>query len=185
MCIRDSRSADVRIISATNADLAAAVEAGSFREDLFYRLNVVELRIPPLSRRGEDVLPLARHFLKRHAPNQNAELADDAIRGMETHDWPGNVRELENRIQRATVVAPGTRIRAADLGLDGPPAGLPELDDTDRAERDHLLRILDRSSGVIAHAADELGVSRQALYRRMDRLGIELERRPRPKAPTS
>ena len=180
-----ARSANVRIISATNADLAAAVEAGSFREDLFYRLNVVELRIPPLSRRGEDVLPLARHFLEKHASNGGVELADEAIRALADYDWPGNVRELENRIQRATVVAPGSRIRAADLGLGGPPAGLRELDDTDRAERDRLLLVLDHHRGVVARAADELGVSRQALYRRMDRLGIELERRPRPKAPTS
>ncbi len=180
-----ARSADVRIVSATNADLVAAVADGSFREDLFYRLNVVELRIPPLSRRAEDVLPLARHFLAKHAADSGAELADGAVRALAAHDWPGNVRELENRIQRATVVAPGRRIRADDLGLGASAAGLRDLDDAARAERGRLLEVLDASRGVVAHAADELGISRQALYRKMDRLGIELERRPRSRSPLS
>ena len=158
---------------------------GSFREDLYYRLNVVELRIPPLSRRADDVLPLARHFLAKHAADSGAELADGAVRALAAHDWPGNVRELENRIQRATVVAPGRRIRADDLGLGASAAGLRDLDDAARAERGRLLEVLDASRGVVAHAADELGISRQALYRKMDRLGIELERRPRSRSPLS
>jgi DNA-binding NtrC family response regulator len=179
-------SADVRIISATNADLTAAVAEGDFREDLYYRLNVFELRVPPLSRRPDDVLPLAEHFLARHSAGRGLELSSSAVRALGDHDWPGNVRELENRIQRAVVVASGGRIRVQDLGLD-PRSALTrvELDDAARAEREHLLDVLDRFRGVIAHAAEELGISRQAMYRRMDRLGIELERRPRTKAPTS
>jgi DNA-binding NtrC family response regulator len=181
-----ARSADVRVISATNADLAAAVAEGRFRDDLYYRLNVVELRVPPLVRRLEDVLPLARHFLSKHAPNTEFELSAEAVQALADHGWPGNVRELENRIQRATVVASNGRIRGADLGIGGSDRDdLDELDDTTRAERARLIAILDQYRGVIAHAADELGISRQALYRKMDRLGIELERRPRSRPPNS
>ncbi len=177
--------ADVRVISATNADLVAAVGKGLFREDLYYRLNVVELRVPSLAERADDVLPLARHFLEQYSPNAALELADDAANALLDHEWPGNVRELENRIQRATVVAKDQTIQAADLGIgsagrdfDGP------LDDNSIAERDRLLEVLDHHRGVVAHAADELGISRQALYRKMDRLGIELERRPRSRQPS-
>jgi len=181
-----ARSADVRIVSATNADLASAVADGAFREDLYYRLNVVELRVPPLSRRPDDVLPLAEHFLQRHAPDRGLELSGSAVQALADHDWPGNVRELENRIQRAVVVASGGRIRVHDLGLEpGASRAAIELDDAERAERERLLEVLDHYRGVIARAAEELGISRQAVYRKMDRLGIELERRPRPKAPTS
>ncbi|MEX1311530.1 MAG: sigma-54 dependent transcriptional regulator [Candidatus Sulfomarinibacteraceae bacterium] len=180
-----ARSVDARIISATNADLATEVAAGRFREDLFYRLNVVELRVPALAHRTDDVLPLARHFLERHACDPPLELADDAARALCGHHWPGNVRELENRIQRASVVAAGGSINADDpgIGRTDHPRSTPVNDD-DLAERDALLRALDQHGGVVAHAADELGISRQALYRRMARFGIELERRPRPKAPT-
>ncbi len=178
--------ADVRVISATNTNLVAAVGDGRFREDLYYRLNVVELRVPALAARADDVLPLARHFLERHAPDAALELAEDAVNALLDHDWPGNVRELENRIQRATVVATDHAIRPADLGLgsadrafDGP------LNDDALAERDRLLDVLDQNHGVVAHAADELGISRQALYRKMDRLGIALERRPRSRPPPS
>jgi len=172
--------ADVRVISATNADLVEAVADGRFREDLFYRLNVVELRVPSLAERADDILPLAHHFFEQYSPNATLELADDAANTLLDHEWPGNVRELENRIQRATVVATGHKIQAADLGIGEafPGSGGP-LDDDAAAERDRLLDVLDRQSGVVAHAADELGISRQALYRKMERLGIELERRPR------
>ncbi|MDH3816793.1 MAG: sigma-54 dependent transcriptional regulator, partial [Acidobacteriota bacterium] len=163
--------ADVRVISATNADLVTAVGEGLFREDLYYRLNVVELRVPSLADRADDVLPLARHFLERHAPDASLELADETVNALLDHEWPGNVRELENRIQRATVVATGQTIQAADLGIGG--AGqnpLGPLDDDGIAERDRLLEVLDDHRGVVAHAADELGISRQALYRKMERL---------------
>ena len=177
--------ADVRVISATNADLVAAVGEGLFREDLYYRLNVVELRVPSLAERADDVLPLARHFLEQYSPNAALELADDAANALLDHEWPGNVRELENRIQRATVVADGETIRAVDLGIGDPSRHLPHpLDDDDISERNRLLEVLDDHRGVVAHAADELGISRQALYRKMDRLGIELERRPRSRQPS-
>jgi DNA-binding NtrC family response regulator len=178
--------ADVRVISATNADLVNAVAEGLFREDLYYRLNVVELRVPSLAERADDVLPLARHFLESHAPEAGFDLDDDAVNALLDHDWPGNVRELENRIQRATVVATDQTIQPTDLGIGsaGPDSDGP-LDDDAIAERDQLLSALDHHRGVVAHAADELGISRQALYRKMERLGIELERRPRSRPSSS
>ena len=178
--------ADVRVISATNADLVQAVGEGRFREDLYYRLNVVELRVPALSERADDVLPLARHFLERFAPDAGLELADDAVSALLDHHWPGNVRELENRIQRAVVVSDGPLIRAAEFGIGSAENSLERsLDEDAVAERDRLLEVLDRHRGVVAHAAEELGISRQALYRKMERLGIELERRPRSRPSSS
>ncbi len=180
-----TRKVDVRVVSATNADLPAMIAAGTFREDLYFRLNVIELRVPPLSERPDDVLPLARHFLEHFAPAGEAPptLAEDARRALVAHAWPGNVRELRNCIQRAALLAAGGRITAADLHLrverSAPPqapvsaaATAPE-DPEARAVRAALAR----ADGVIATAAAELGISRQALYRRMDRLGIVVERR--------
>ncbi len=178
-------TADVRVISATNADLVAAVSDGHFREDLYYRLNVVELRVPSLADRTDDVLPLARHFLELYAPDASLELDDETVSALVDHEWPGNVRELENRIQRATVVATDQTIRTSDLGIGSADLGFDRpLDEDAVAERDRLLNVLDDHRGVVAHAAEELGISRQALYRKMERLGIELERRPRSR-PTS
>src|SRR5471032_1047122 len=156
------RQVKVRVISATNADLQAMIRAGSFREDLFYRLNVIELRLPPL----------AQHFLAApktlHAGAQAALLA---------HAWPGNVRELKNIMARASLLADGDIIKAADLGL--PPAaaasaanGAASIDIEREPDRDAIAQALNRSGGVVAQAAAELGLSRQALYRRMERLGI-------------
>jgi DNA-binding NtrC family response regulator len=181
-----TRSTDVRILSATNADLPRAIAAGTFREDLYFRLNVIEIRVPPLRDRPEDVAPLADHFLARHG----AALAftADARRALADHDWPGNVRELENRVQRGTLVGSRGVVTAADLGFAGgslaPEARAADvpvrLDDgkTD-PERAQIERALVAAGGVVAKAAADMGLSRQALYRRMERLGIELERRPK------
>jgi DNA-binding NtrC family response regulator len=187
-----TRKVDVRLISATNADLPRAITHGAFREDLYFRLNVIELAIPALRDRADDVLPLAEHLLHGHQTSngQAYEMAGDARRALVDHEWPGNVRELENRIQRATLVCQAPRITAADLGLSaGAPSAPPDADSapaqaapTSRGsdpERAELERILVESGGVVATAAAMLGVSRQALYRRMDRLGVELERRPK------
>lgn len=173
---------DVRVLSATNSDLTRARQEGRFREDLFFRLNVVELEVPGLAQRGDDVLPLARHFLARFQPDSGDEktLSVEAERALLAHDWSGNVRELENRIQRATLIAPGDELTAVDLGLEeGPETAAIELGVDDAAEREELLRVLAEEHGTVAHAAERLGVSRQALYRKMARLGVELERRPR------
>lgn len=189
-----TRKADVRLISATNADLKAEIAAGRFREDLLFRLNVIEVDLPPLARRAEDVPGLAEHFLKQHAGATAKRFAPDAIVALTHYDWPGNVRELENRIQRAALVNTEDTIHAKDLGLQNEaetkggrplaaptPGPAPEADRSAlgplaEAERAAVERALTSANGVVARAAAELGLSRQALYRRMDRLGISVER---------
>ena len=175
-------SVDVRVLSATNADLAASRAAGRFREDLFIRLNVVELAVPALAARPRDILPLARCFAARFAEPDRAALAFSAAAeaALVEHDWPGNVRELENRVQRATLLAAGERLEPADLGF-GRESAAAERDRSgeDTAERRELVRVLEEEEGVVARAAERLDVSRQALYRKMARLGVELERRPK------
>jgi DNA-binding NtrC family response regulator len=168
-----TRRADVRVISATNADLPAAIAAGTFREDLYFRLNVIELKVPPLRARRGDVLPLAEHFLA--AQGAALRLSPGARDALRAHDWPGNVRELQNRMQRAALMADGGAIEVADLGLDAAPTA-PRPSEGD-PERGVIEAALTRHGGVVAKAADDLGMSRQALYRRMERLGIVIERR--------
>ncbi|MEG3049760.1 MAG: sigma-54 dependent transcriptional regulator [Thermomonas sp.] len=159
------RSVKVRIVSATNANLQAFIADGRFREDLFYRLNGIELRLPPLAQRPRDILPLARHFLPA-----GKRLGDDAERALQRHAWPGNVRELRNAVQRAALLARGEIIAAADLALPpGQDAAPANGDEPDRAT---IEAALERNGGVLAQAAADLGLSRQALYRRLDRLGI-------------
>jgi DNA-binding NtrC family response regulator len=187
-----TRTADVRLISATNANLRAEIAAGRFREDLYFRLNVIELEVPALSRRPDDIRPLAEHFLKRHSGGRSLVLSDEALESLEHHDWSGNVRELDNRLQRAALVCEGGSIRSQDLGLeDQPPSGeraeagpsqpsVPPTSGTlSEVEREAIEVALGRAQGVVSRAANELGLSRQALYRRMERLGIGIERRVR------
>jgi len=162
------RQVKVRVVSATNADLPAMIRAGSFREDLYYRLNTVELSLPPLAERREDILPLAQHFLADGKP-----LSAPALQALQRHNWPGNVRELRNVIQRAALLAQGARIEVADLNLPRAPARPTAA--SDEPDREHIVSALERAGGVIAQAAAELGLSRQALYRRMDRHGIPRE----------
>ena len=159
------RQVKVRVISATNADLATMIRAGSFREDLFYRLNLIELRLPSLAERPADILPLAEHFL---APGKS--LSEPARSVLLRHAWPGNVRELKNTMQRASLLAAGPVIGIADLGLTPSPAATPASDP--EPDRESIERALTKAGGVLSQAAAELGLSRQALYRRMDRLGI-------------
>jgi len=181
-----TRKTDVRLLSATNADLPKAIAAGTFREDLYFRLNVIELPIPALRARADDILPIAEFLLGTHQKSTGVayELLPDAQRALVDYEWPGNVRELENRLQRATLVCQAPRITAADLGLGTTPRAAPvpvpdtPLEPTAQdGERAEVERALLESAGVIATAAALLGVSRQALYRRMDRLGLTLERR--------
>ncbi|MGC4094799.1 MAG: sigma-54 dependent transcriptional regulator [Polyangiaceae bacterium] len=189
-----TRKVDVRVVSATNADLKRAIREGRFREDLFFRLNVIELMLPPLVDRVDDVLPLARHFLTQLSPDTAVTLDDSAERALVEYDWPGNVRELQNRMQRAVLVCKNGVISAADLAL---PAAEPEARaaltprstpgsanaaprvEGDDNEREQIEAALARAQGVVSRAAAELGLSRQALYRRMDRLGMVVERRVR------
>jgi DNA-binding NtrC family response regulator len=157
------RQVKVRVISATNADLGAMIRAGTFREDLFYRLNVIELRLPPLAARPADILPLAASFLAR-----GKTLHGCAQAALMAHPWPGNVRELKNVMARAGLLAAGDVIKVADLGLPASAAAAPDAE----PDRDAIAQALSRAHGVVAQAAAELGLSRQALYRRMERLGI-------------
>jgi DNA-binding NtrC family response regulator len=195
-----TRKTDVRLISATNANLTEAIRQGTFREDLFFRLNVIELTVPALRDRPDDIEPLAEHLLTRHAASDGREplvLGPEARQVLLDHEWPGNVRELDNRIQRAVLVTKTNVITAADLGLEpghgaqrssSPPVTaepLPQVargessSSDDASERAQIERVLTDARGVVSKAAAQLGVSRQALYRRMERLGIELERRPK------
>jgi DNA-binding NtrC family response regulator len=163
------RQVKVRVLSATNADIGAMIRAGSFREDLYYRLNLIELKLPPLAERPGDILPLAEHFL-----GGEKQLDDAARAALLRHPWPGNVRELKNTIQRAKLLAAEVVITPADLGLEALAAALAASANTADGEpdREAIEAALARAGGTIAQAAAELGLSRQALYRRMDRLGI-------------
>jgi DNA-binding NtrC family response regulator len=175
----DTRRVDVRLLCATNADLAQAVRAGTFRQDLYFRLNVIEIHVPPLRDRREDVLPLAQSFLaaSRKQSGRSWRLSDDARDALLAYDWPGNIRELQNRIQRATVTAAGDAITAVDLALAAGEARHPSV--PVHGEKEQIERMLLEGSGNVSDAARALGMSRQALYRKMQRLGIVLERRPR------
>ncbi|HEY3858053.1 MAG TPA: sigma-54 dependent transcriptional regulator [Gammaproteobacteria bacterium] len=161
-----TRKVKVRIITATNSDLRAAIGARRFREDLLYRLNVIELRVPPLTERREDVLPLARAFLgEKHRLSPEAECA------LLEHDWSGNVRELQNCMRRVALLAQGPVVKAPELGLPAAKPA-PTLPPVQEPGRDDIEAVLARHRGVIAAAAQELGMSRQALYRRMEKFGI-------------
>jgi DNA-binding NtrC family response regulator len=202
-----TRKANVRILSATNADLRRAITNGTFREDLFFRLNVVEVFVPPLVDRSDDVLALANHFLGRfvaEAPDKaGLAFGEEAATALVGHDWPGNVRELQNRVQRAVLIAATKIITASDLGLvEGPaatratrarerqtpvpvavsttPSGTERIaSEHASSERGAIEEALIRHGGVVAKAAAEMGISRQALYRRMERLDLAIERRLR------
>jgi DNA-binding NtrC family response regulator len=174
------RQVKVRVVSATNADLPALIRAGQFREDLYYRLNAIELTLPPLAERPDDILPLARHFLP-----DGKRLDATAERALLGHRWPGNVRELRNTIQRAALLAASAVIGAVDLGLPTVAAlpttvpagnGHGNVDEPDRAAIEAALQ---RHGGVLAQAAQDLGLSRQALYRRLERLGLRRDDAPR------
>ncbi|MBB4127875.1 DNA-binding NtrC family response regulator [Xanthomonas translucens] len=162
------RQVKVRVISATNADLTAMIREGTFREDLYYRLNAVELSLPALADRPGDILPLAEHFL-----SGAKALSAGAAQALQRHAWPGNVRELRNVVQRAELLAGGRSIEATDLNLPKPAAQRPAAGV--EPDRERIVAVLGRANGVIAQAAAELGMSRQALYRRMDRYGIPRE----------
>lgn len=163
-----TRETRVRVISATNADLKAMVAQGSFREDLYYRLNVVELRLPALAERRDDVMPLAEHFLAG-----SARLSDAARELLLMHAWSGNVRELKNVMARAALLCRDGLITPADLGLEQ--GGAATARNLDEPGRDAIVAALRSAGGVVARAAQQLGLSRQALYRRMERYGLGTE----------
>jgi len=168
------RKVDVRVLSATNANLGEAVSRGEFREDLLYRLNTVEIRMPPLRERREDVPLLAQHFLAQADRRYGRELegfSQAAMDALLRHPWPGNVRELQHAVERSVLMARGSRIEAADLGLRRREDGSVLMEELtlDEAERLLIEKALERSQGNVSKAAEALGLSRSALYRRLQR----------------
>jgi DNA-binding NtrC family response regulator len=176
-----TRKVDVRVISATNADLRRAIEERTFREDLYFRLNVVELGVPELKSRPDDILPLARHFLAmgKAREGKSATLSQEAQTALLAHPWPGNVRELENRIRRALLVA-GAVIEQEHLGLPDADLAGKEPETTRSYDRAELEAALQKHGWNVSKAAAELGLSRQALYRRLEKLAIVVDRKAKP-----
>jgi DNA-binding NtrC family response regulator len=175
-----TRRVDVRVLSATNADVDAEVAAGRFRKDLLFRLKTVEIRLPPLRERREDVPLLAAHFLKRHAAHYRKPLDPakgfdaDAMRALLEYSWPGNVRELDHAVERGVLMARGDRVRAEDLGLRGGREAAVAIDELSLEEVERLLirKALARFDGNVSRAAAALGLSRSALYRRLEKHGL-------------
>jgi DNA-binding NtrC family response regulator len=172
-----ARHIDARVISATNANLPQEVSEGRFREDLLFRLNTIEIQLPPLRDRREDIAPLAMHFLRRHAARYRKPITGfdaGAMQALLGHSWPGNVRELDHVIERAVLLATGEQVRAADLGLRGPSAAAPRLEDLPLEDVEKMLiqKALSRYDGNVSRAAQALGLSRSALYRRIASHGL-------------
>jgi two-component system nitrogen regulation response regulator NtrX len=183
---------DVRVISATSRDLAAEIAAGRFREDLYYRLNVVPVRLPPLSERREDVAELARYFLARYAAERGMptpDLSEDAVAALQTYDWPGNVRQLRNVIERTMIMAPTTSMAILDIDMlpsevtaepsrlmPGQAArsimGTPLREAREAFEREYLRAQIRRFSGNISRTAAFIGMERSALHRKLKALGL-------------
>lgn len=178
---------DVRVIAATNKSLDQEIAAGRFREDLYFRLAVIPLHVPPLRERQEDVLLLAQHFLRRFAAETGLpvkRLSEEARAAMMRYSWPGNIRELRNVIERVTILVPADTITAADLALPSSrpaasssvPADGSLRDARDAFEREFILRRLDELGGNVSKTAESLGVERSNLYRKLASLGIRTER---------
>ncbi|MFY9609021.1 MAG: sigma-54 dependent transcriptional regulator [Blastocatellia bacterium] len=172
-----TRRANARIISATNADISEEVSAGRFRQDLLFRLNTVEIHLPPLRDRREDIPLLANHFLRQHARKyrKNVEGFDQAaLQTVIKHGWPGNVRELDHAIERAVLMASGATLAPRDLGLQSGKEASRRLEDMSLEEVEGFLiqRTLAQCDGNVSRAAEKLGLSRSALYRRLQRFGL-------------
>ena len=180
----ESIQVDVRVVAATNKNLGEEIERGNFREDLFYRLNVIPFYVPPLRERVEDVPLLALHFVKEFTTaygRKPKELTPDAIRVLEEYPWPGNVRELRNLMERIVIMNPQVRVDARHIPLSAArrPAmeRLPERTGSlqevrEAAERDYIIRKLEETGGNVTRAAELLGLERSNLYRKMKALGI-------------
>lgn len=183
---RQEIQVDTRLVAATNADLKQMIDHGKFREDLYFRLAVVTIRLLPLRERGEDIVVLAREFLQRYSGAEGRSklvFAPDALRALVRHAWPGNVRELQNRVKRAVIMAHGSRVTAKDLELHQTQEAIssaPTLREArEQVEREMVRQALKRNSGRITAAAADLGISRPTLYELMEKLGITKER-PNP-----
>jgi DNA-binding NtrC family response regulator len=172
-----TRRVDVRIISATNANLDQEVTAGRFRQDLLFRLNTVEIQLPALRDRRQDIPPLATYFLSRYSERYRKPVKTFdplAMQAMLEYPWPGNVRELDHAVERAVLLSSGDAVRSSDLSLKAPQAGTQRLEELSLEEVESLLirKAVDRYGGNISQAAEALGLSRSALYRRLQKYGI-------------
>jgi DNA-binding NtrC family response regulator len=172
-----TRKSDVRVLSATNADPHAEVAAGRFRQDLLFRLNTIEVRVPPLRERREDIPVLAEHFLGIHARRYKKKVAGferASLQALMEHPWPGNVRELDHAIERAVLLAPGASIRPAELGLRRDPDAAGHLEEMSLEQVEEILvqKAMARFGGNVSEAARALGLSRSALYRRLEKYGV-------------
>jgi DNA-binding NtrC family response regulator len=174
-----TRRVDVRVLAATNADVNAEAAAGRFRQDLLFRLNTIEIHIPPLRERKEDLDLLAHHFLRGYAQRYRKNISSfdsAAMKALHEHPWPGNVRELDHAVERGVLLSPGPLVRAADLGLrshiSGGSARLEDMN-LDEVERHLIQRTLARHDGNVSQAAKALGLSRSAMYRRLQKHGLE------------
>ena len=172
-----TRRVNVRILSATNADLRAEVEAQRFRADLLFRLNTVEIHLPPLRERREDIPPLAAHFLSRYAQRYRKQVQGidpAALQLMLHYAWPGNVRELDHTIERAVLMSREDIIEVSDLGLSPARVSTQALEEMSLESVESILirKALSRCNGNVSQAAEALGLSRGALYRRMEKYGI-------------
>jgi DNA-binding NtrC family response regulator len=172
-----TRRVDVRVLSATNADVAQEVQAGRFREDLLFRLNTIEIHLPPLRERREDLLLLANYFLRQFAQRYRKRLTgfeSAAMQALIDYAWPGNVRELEHVVERAVLMAQGELVRPSDLGLRVGREGAGRIDEMSLEDVESLLikKALARYEGNVSAAADALGLSRSALYRRLKKYGL-------------
>jgi DNA-binding NtrC family response regulator len=174
-----TRRVNVRVIAATNVDVTAEAAAGRFRQDLLFRLNTIEIHLPPLRERRQDIDALAQHFLRGYAQRYRKTITGfdtAAMQMLHEHPWPGNVRELDHAIERGVLLAVGQQIRAADLGLrtaaSGGMARLEEMS-LDDMERHLIQRMLARNDGNVSQAAKALGLSRSAMYRRLQKYGLE------------
>jgi DNA-binding NtrC family response regulator len=173
-----SRRANVRILSATNSDLPGEVQAGRFRQDLLFRLNTIEIHVPALRERREDIAPLAAHFLKEHNQRYRKRietLAPSTLQLLLAHPWPGNVRELDHVIERAVLMCKGEAVQPDDLGLRTVRNESLSLDDLSLEEVEAVLirKTLARCGGNARQAAEILGLSRSAFYRRLDKYKIQ------------
>ncbi len=191
---------DVRVIASSNRDLVAEIEAGRFREDLFYRLNVVPLRVPPLRERREDIPLLARAFMDRYASASGLfarEIGEDAMAALQAYDWPGSVRQLRNVIEWLLIMAPGDPrepIRAdmlpPEIGAIAPPVlkwdkageimGLPLREARELFERQYLIAQVTRFGGNISRTASFVGMERSALHRKLKSLGVHGTEKSQP-----
>jgi DNA-binding NtrC family response regulator len=179
-----TRQIDVRVIAATNADLRAALEHGAFREDLYYRLNVVPINVPPLRERKEDIPALAEHFIRKYAAEFSSRVkgvSEEALEVLRRYHWPGNVRELENVIERSLVLCSGEMLEAADIKLDSASRNsrasdeplLPEGMTLEEHERELIRKALEKAKGNKSQAARLLGLSRNALRYRLSQMGLD------------